>query len=1329
MNTSVRARLLSAAVVLCMLMASVAMLFSAYASGETIYQTPVAYVDGDEAMENLGKSVTIMDLNGDDVGDLVVGVPYASAYGLKDAGAVMIYMSSGGVPMSSLLVINGTTVEELFGWCVSNVSDVNGDGWSDLAIGAPNADPEERVDAGNVSILYGWSGFDGVANITINGETAGEMFGFSIAAAGDIMVDGMDDIVVGSPFHGSGAMTEAGRVNMFYGGNPMNNVSDRVFTGAAGYAHFGWAVAGGVNIDQDATVDMVVGAPDLAPAGAAYIYRNLDRANPTVSVVTGKATGDKFGSAVTIMTDLNGDTFGEVAVGAPFNDDKGTDAGSVAILLGGSKFNTAVDVTLWGSPNEWFGWSIASGGIHQDGYSDLLVGAPNSLLNATSVGRAYAYFGGSAWTGPNLTLVPDSGANFFGGCVAVGDNMTGDVASDFAVGDPLYNLPGLPNAGRVYLFAGERPVIPPIPQNPIVGGHVYVPGTATGLQGFTVTLESSNVTNNKQATTNAAGFYQMNVVPGTYWLNASRAGYITNSTYPLILVMDDDKTEDFYPLKIPVMTGTVRDAVSTDLIEVASVALYIGTTLVSVVTTPTNGTYWITLPSAYVPAEGTSASLTLKAWDQTHYTSSTDFTVSRNETKWVNFTLDRFPVVSGTVRDALDLSAVRGTVTANQGSTVVATTATDIRGVYTLIAVNASVPGRLYVNVSATGHWRTMDWVDVDKNSSSTLNFLLQRDNAKPASQLAALSQYTTTASVPITATASDANGIKEVQLWFRKAGSASYAMYVADPSDPYEFSFDSAAIGGDGIYEFYSLAVDWADNTEDFTGTNDSWTLVDSQAPTLAIDTPTEGQKVNSATVNVTWTGSDAGSGLAKCEVQLDVAGWVDKNLATAHSFTSVSDGPHSVSVRATDMAGLTTLKTVNMVVDTTSAASFANPLPTYTAAVEFTVTVTATDTNGIQETQLWYSHGGSGSYSYFGNDTTAPYAFVINTSTMDGDGLYAFYSLAIDGSGNNESTPAAGNDTWTTVDNAPPVLSIIWPTMDGVAGSSDVTVNWTCDDDASGVASYLARNDGGSWFDCGLAFSTTFTGLADGNHTVDVNATDNAGHSMIVSVSFNVDTVAPAVHITNPINGSGLSSYSITLEWSASDSGSGLAALRVSNDGTLWEILGISTTSHIFYGPSGIPEGSYTLFVEATDFGGLKTTDNVTVILDRTSPTLTITAPFQGEEVAESKVSVTWSTLDSGSGITNMRVSVDGGAFVSVGLATSYEALDLEDGDHEITVRVTDAAGNVIEKSVNFTVSTGGGTSTLMLAAIALIVIAVIVIAVLLMKRGKRPASPDKK
>jgi hypothetical protein len=1326
MRGLLRRKTVSLALVLCMIVSSVVVLFSATAAAGTVYQTPVRYVDGNETMQNLGRSVAIIDLNADNITDLVAGAPYTTAGGLSNAGSVTVYLSEAGVAMAKVIVMNGTHTEDLFGWSVANVGDINGDGRNDLAIGAPLADPAGTSDAGSITLMYGWTGFDGSSNATISGLNAGEELGFSLAAAGDVNGDGKNDMLSGAPYYSSATLTGAGRAYLFYGGDPPDSVPDMTWIGQVGGAHLGWSIAGGGSVDADADLDMIVGAPGQGGSGAAYIVRDLSKMNPTVTVAIGGSADENFSFSVSMVPDINNDTITDLAIGAPTNNDNGTHAGAVYVLYGGSKFNTVADLILHGAPNEWFGWSVACGDFHEDGVSDLLVGAPNSNLNASSSGRAYAYFGGPSPSGsPSMTMVPDAGASFFGASLATGRNMTGDMAPDFVVGDPLFNVPGTPNAGRVYVYAGTHIIIP---ANPVVRGYVYVPGTTQGMQGFTVTLESPAL--NKSTTTNSAGYFQMTAIPGIFWLNASMEGYVSNSSTVTLAMNDDLTVPPFYPLRTPFVTGVVRDAVSGALLRGVTVAMYNDSTLAQEMTTGTNGTYWFWLPDVLVSPLGSATDIVLDAWDDSHYVSVSNISLARNQTVWENFTLDRFPVIYGSVREALFLSAVRGAlVQANQGPTILATTTTDIRGLYSLVATNATPGQAMFVNVTAAGYFKTNQSVIVDRSGSYALNFILQRDNTPPVSQLGALPQYTTTPTVTLTASTTDANGIQEVQLWYRMGSAGDYAMYATDYASPFEFEFDPSAAGGDGLYSFYSIAVDYAGNAEAAPAGNDSWTFADSHPPATSMLKPLPGQLCGTTAVIAEWMSNDSGSGVMRLEVQLDSTGWIDTHLTPLHMFTSVSDGMHNISVRATDRAGLFSVSTVDFQVDTTGPSSSLDSLHQVTPIGSFTVTGNASDISGIEEVQLWYRHGGSGSYECLAIDDMAPYTFDVDTSTLDGDGLYEFYTLAIDNAHNNETVPA-DNGTWTTVDTTPPTVTIGTPSEGSTAGSATVDVAWTGEDVASGIAGYEVMLDGGAWVAIGLGTEHSFIDVADGNHTVHVKAIDNAGHESTASSVFTVDTIAPNLTITSPENNSAFTGYAVTVTWSAQDVGSGIQSLWVSKDGSSWEQIPPGSTYYDFSGASMNAEGRYTLYVRAVDEGGLSGISFVEVMIDRTPPTVLITSPLSHAKIGRTNATVRWVMSDAVSGVNTVQISVDGGAFMDIGTASSRELTDLAAGEHNVTLKVFDRAGNVRQASVTFIVSTGGGISAVMGAGIALVaIIAVVAIALLMRRRRPGLAEPAKK
>lgn len=1094
-------RLMRASTVWAMALSMVIAAFSIVLSGQNAsgvdYQQAADHRDGNAAAENFGRSVAIVDLNDDGISDLVVGAPFDDPGGMQDAGSVTVFLSKDNVTMSVAVTVNGTNAQDLFGWAVADAGDLNGDGASDLAIGAPFADPGGLTDAGNVTILFGGPTFDGSPGAWINSTMAGQWLGYSLAACGDINRDGFDDLAVGAPYALASGRAEAGRTYVYYGGSPMNAVADKTFSGEVAGAHFGWSVSGGWSVDGDTSLDLVVGAPDHTEqgvvVGAAYIIRNVIKANPPVSAASGKGADDKFGFSACMIGDINGDTYGDVAIGAPYNDGNATNAGSVSVLYGGSKFNTAVDLELQGhAANEWFGWAIASGDFREDGYSDLLVGAPNSGLNATSQGRAYAYFGGAAPDDlEDIVLVPDTGAVFFGGALAVGGNMTSDEAPDYAVGDPQFPVGALPNAGRVYVYEGVRVVVH---QNPVVNGYVRVLGTTTGINGFTVTLQGD--TFSKSATTGPTGYFEFTAVPGTYWLNASKAGYISNST-EVSLAMDEVETVVFYPLTVPLVRGTVRDSVSGLAVSGATVAMYSETALIAHTTTPANGSYTLYLPDDYIPAIGVSTDVTVRAWDGTRYTSSAGVSLARNETEVVNFRLDRFPVVTGTVRDAITLSPVRNAlVRATQGVSVLGTDYSDNSGSYSLVAVNASAPGDLNVSLTAAGYYRAFATIAVQKNGSYVQNFFLQIDHITPVSSVDALAPYVGSLSFSVAATASD--GIGEVQLWFKNDTMTDFELYASDDLAPYEWVFDASAAGGDGLFEFYSIAVDLAGNTEDPPTVPDASTLVDTVPPEITVTAPAEGEALSAAVIQITWIASDAASGIQGCSAQLDGGAWVDCELNTSCNFTGVAEGLHAVRVNATDNAGVSTIAMVTFVVDRTV-----------------------------------------------------------------------------------------------------PNVTVVWPLEGAISGTPSVLLSWNSSDNISGIALVQVRADDGAWINLsGDATNYTLAGLPDGAHTLTVRVLDAAGLASSDAVQVSVDTLPPSVTIIEPEIGVTLDVATVTVSWTMTDGGSGVARAEVAIDSNMFHNVGLAT----WYALDNLKDGQHNVTVRVYDNAGHFRDATVTFYVDTT-------------------------------------------------------------------------------------------------------------------------------
>ncbi len=134
--------------------------------------------------------------------------------------------------------------------------------------------------------------------------------------------------------------------------------------------------------------------------------------------------------------------------------------------------------------------------------------------------------------------------------------------------------------------------------------------------------------------------------------------------------------------------------------------------------------------------------------------------------------------------------------------------------------------------------------------------------------------------------------------------------------------------------------------------------------------------------------------------------------------------------------------------------------------------------------------------------------------------------------------------------------------------------------------------------------ATSHTFTGVADGAHTVAVTAVDLAGNAQPATVSFAVDATPPTLSIDSPASSETISSSSVGVTWTATDPTSDIDRYEVSLDGGTPVVLPATATSHTF---TGVADGAHTITVTAFDLAG----NSAAVSVDITV-TLAIGFPF---------------------------------------------------------------------------------------------------------------------
>jgi hypothetical protein len=333
----------------------------------------------------------------------------------------------------------GTSRSRGFGSRVAAVGDVDGDGYGDLAVAAPNATFAGRSSAGYVNVYRGSeTGILAAYSVQLTGD-AGASFGSLLVGVGDSNKDGHAEVGVGFMLPRSGLTLPRPALMVLPGASSgLDRMRAIVLSGGTTPGEFNLVAASIGDCNGDGFSDVAAVFPTGDTTGAVQLFHGsaTGLASPTSMVFVGERSGDSFGRSIEPIGDINSDGLADFAIVASGADPGGrTDVGETTVHLGdtaglrrASALSLAGGTTTFARAPSLY----RAGDINGDGFADMFAVGRDASSGTT---RAHLLLGAANVS--SITAAPTStnaeALDRFDGVVRWGD-FDGDGFADVAVG-------------------------------------------------------------------------------------------------------------------------------------------------------------------------------------------------------------------------------------------------------------------------------------------------------------------------------------------------------------------------------------------------------------------------------------------------------------------------------------------------------------------------------------------------------------------------------------------------------------------------------------------------------------------------------------------------------------------------------------------------------------------------------------------------------------------------------------------------------------------------------------------------------------------------------